>query len=153
MGRKVASLLERMRQAEQAKAAHIPDPSASIMAAQAMFADIVTRNMKGEIKAETSAAIAQAMPQFIADVRSTLLPEVMAEVRAMIAAMPVPERVIERVIERVEAEDDAEEEESPKAITVQRKDGLIASVKVGDKAYQVVRNKQGLIKEVRPSGM
>ena len=49
-------------------------------------------------------------------------------------------------------EDEDEEEEAPKTVSVTRKDGVIVGVSVGDTKYDVVRNKQGLIKEVRPRG-
>lgn len=153
MGRKVSSLLERLQQAERVSSAPAQDAGTAIMAAQAMFADIVTRNLKGEIKAEVAAALSQGFPEFVAQVRTIIMDEVRQEMRAMIAAIPVPEKVIERIVERVEKREDDNEDEAPEPITVQRKDGLITSVKHGGKSYDIVRNKMGLIKEVRPRGM
>lgn len=37
-------------------------------------------------------------------------------------------------------------------MTVQRKDGMIDTVKQGGKTFDVIRNKQGFIKEVRERG-
>jgi hypothetical protein len=69
----------------------------------------------------------------------------LGEIAKAIEAMPKPE-----VAYYPEPEREEEPEEVPKPIMVQRKDGMISGVKVGEVAYDVVRNKAGLIKEVRP---
>jgi hypothetical protein len=145
MGAKVADLMAR------AKAAQTRDPSADMaqmmMAMQACLADIVTRNFKGEIDAQLQAALDK--------LQSSLEASLKAYVALQIELLPVPEKVIERTIETVREieREAADEEEESLPMTVQRKDGLIVSVKRGDEYYDVIRNKQGFIKEVRPRGM
>ena len=122
------------------------DIASIILASQTAMADVITRNFKGEIKDQVCAecdAIKKEMAH-------SLIALVERHVKEAVADLPVPERVIERIVERVEAKEEAEEDEPPMVMTVQRKDGMISGVKVGEVAYDVVRNKAGLIKEVRP---
>lgn len=146
MGAKVADLMAR------ARAAQTRDPAADMaqmmMAMQACMADIVTRNFKGEIDAQLQAALDKLQASLEASLK--------AYVALQIELLPVPEKVIERTVETVreiEREATEDEEEEPLPMTVQRKDGMIVSVKRGDEYYDVIRNKQGFIKEVRPRGM
>ena len=144
---KLVSLIEQaQRQRAMAPTNPVSDIASIIMSSQAAMADVITRNFKGEIKDQVCAECAS--------ITSTLENALRAFVKAEIAALPVPERVIvertvETVTERVDAEKDEDEME---AITVQRKDGIISTVKKGDLTYDVIRNKSGLIKEVRPRG-
>ena len=122
------------------------DLAAIILSSQTAMADVITRNFKGEI--------AQQVCAECETITKTLEKALRAFVKAEIAALPVPERVIvERIVETVTERVDAEEDEDEmEAITVQRKDGIISTVKKGDLTYDVIRNKSGLIKEVRPRG-
>lgn len=120
------------------------DLAAIILSSQTAMADVITRNFKGEI--------AQQVCAECETITKTLEKALKAFVRAEIAAIPVPERVIvERTVETV-TERAEEDEDEMEAITVQRKDGIISTVKKGDLTYDVIRNKSGLIKEVRPRG-
>jgi len=144
---KLTSLIEH---AQRQRAVTPSNPTADIasiiLASQTAMADVITRNFKGEIKDQVCAecdAIKKEMAH-------SLIALVERHVKEAVADLPVPERVIERIVERVEAKEEAEEDEPPMVMTVQRKDGMISGVKVGEVAYDVVRNKAGLIKEVRP---
>ena len=118
------------------------DLAAIILSSQTAMADVITRNFKGEIKDQVCAECAS--------ITSTLENALRAFVKAEIAALPVPERVIvERTVETVTEREEREDDE-PKTVTVQRKDGVISTVKVGSVTFDVVRNKQGLIKEAVP---
>lgn len=120
------------------------DLAAIILSSQTAMADVITRNFKGEI--------AQQVCAECETITKTLEKALKAFVRAEISALPVPERVIvERTVETV-TERAEEDEDEMEAITVQRKDGIISTVKKGDLTYDVIRNKSGLIKEVRPRG-
>lgn len=143
---KLVSLIEQaQRQRAMAPTNPVSDIASIIMSSQAAMADVITRNFKGEIKDQVCAECA-AIEKKMAD---SLISLVERYVKDAVADLPVPERVIERITEREEPE---EEEDEPQTVTVQRKDGMIAGVKVGKVAYDVVRNKQGLIKEVVPRG-
>ena len=122
------------------------DLAAIILSSQTAMADVITRNFKGEIKEQVCAECET--------ITKTLEKALRAFVKSEIAALPVPERVIvERIVETVTERVDAEEDEDEmEAITVQRKDGIISTVRKGDLTYDVIRNKSGLIKEVRPRG-
>ena len=123
------------------------DIAAIIMAGQTAMAEVITRNFSGEISGKVKAEVSACVEGMCAKVEAAVMSRVDQKIREAIAAIPVPERVVERITERVEAE---EREDEPQTVTVQRKDGLINGVKVGSVAYDVVRNKQGMIKEVRP---
>lgn len=147
---KLTSLIEHaQRQRVTAPAPQTTDIAAIVMAGQAAMADVITRNFSGEIsdkvQAKVKAEVASCMDGMAARIEASVLARVDTLIKNAVASLPAPEKVVERVIERIEREEDDE----PKTITVQRKDGLIAGVKVGDDAYTVIRNKQGLIKEVR----
>jgi hypothetical protein len=142
---KLVSLLEQSKR-RQVVAGPTTDIAAIVMAGQTAMADVITRNFSGEIKDQVCAecdAIKKEMAH-------SLIALVERHVKEAVADLPVPERVIERIVERVEAKEDAEEEsEPPMVMTVQRKDGMIDTVKQGGKTFDVIRNKQGFIKEVR----
>ena len=123
------------------------DIAAIIMAGQTAMAEVITRNFSGEISDKVKAEMAACMGDMCARVEAAVMARVDERIQKAISAMPTPERIIERITEREEPE---EEEDEPQTVTVQRKDGMIAGVKVGKTAYDVVRNKQGMIKEVRP---
>ena len=125
------------------------DIAAIVMAGQTAMAEVITRNFSGEISDKVKAEMAACMGEMCSRVEASVMARVDQKIRDAISAMPIPERVIERITEREEPE---EEEDEPQTVTVQRKDGMIAGVKVGKVAYDVVRNKQGLIKEVVPRG-
>jgi len=147
---KLTSLIEH---AQRQRAVTPSNPTADIasiiLASQTAMADVITRNFKGEIKDQVCAecdAIKKEMAH-------SLIALVERHVKEAIDALPVPERVIERIVERVEAKEEAmEESEPPMVMTVQRKDGMIDTVKQGGKTFDVIRNKQGFIKEVRERG-
>ncbi len=124
------------------------DIAAIVMAGQTAMAEVITRNFSGEISDKVKAEMAACMGEMCSRVEASVMSRVDQKIRDAISAMPIPERVIERITEREEPE----EEDEPQTVTVQRKDGMIAGVKVGKVAYDVVRNKQGLIKEVVPRG-
>jgi len=143
---KLTSLIEH---AQRQRAVTPSNPTADIasiiLASQTAMADVITRNFKGEIKDQVCAecdAIKKEMAH-------SLIALVERHVKEAVADLPVPERVIERIVERVEAKEEAEEDEPPMVMTVQRKDGMIDTVKQGGKTFDVIRNKQGFIKEVR----
>jgi len=142
---KLTSLIEH---AQRQRAVTPSNPTADIasiiLASQTAMADVITRNFKGEIKDQVCAecdAIKKEMAH-------SLIALVERHVKEAVADLPVPERVIERIVERVEAKE-APEAEPPMVMTVQRKDGMIDTVKQGGKTFDVIRNKQGFIKEVR----
>ena len=142
---KLTSLVEH---AQRQRAVTPSNPTADIasiiLASQTAMADVITRNFKGEIKDQVCAecdAIKKEMAH-------SLIALVERHVKEAVADLPVPERVIERIVERVEAKE-APEAEPPMVMTVQRKDGMIDTVKQGGKTFDVIRNKQGFIKEVR----
>lgn len=143
---KLTSLIEH---AQRQRAVTPSNPTADIasiiLASQTAMADVITRNFSGEIKDQVCAecdAIKKEMAH-------SLIALVERHVKEAVADLPVPERVIERIVERVEAKEEAEEDEPPMVMTVQRKDGMIDTVKQGGKTFDVIRNKQGFIKEVR----
>lgn len=141
---KLVSLLDQAKR-RQVVAGPTTDIAAIVMAGQTAMADVITRNFKGEIKDQVCAecdAIKKEMAH-------SLIALVERHVKEAVADLPVPERVIERIVERVEAKEEAEEDEPPMVMTVQRKDGMIDTVKQGGKTFDVIRNKQGFIKEVR----
>lgn len=126
--------------------------SALILQSQNTLADILTRNFTGEIANQAKAIIVTEMRDLEMRLRDALKPPSMEELQAYIE-----ERVRQHISEAISAiewpepeEDDDEEEEAPKTVSVTRKDGVIVGVSVGDTKYDVVRNKQGLIKEVKP---
>lgn len=143
---KLTSLIEH---AQRQRAVTPSNPTADIasiiLASQTAMADVITRNFKGEIKDQVCAECA-AIEKKMAD---SLISLVERYVKDAVADLPVPERVIERIVELVEAKEEAEEDEPPMVMTVQRKDGMIDTVKQGGKTFDVIRNKQGFIKEVR----
>jgi len=126
--------------------------SALILQSQNTLADILTRNFTGEIANQAKSIIVTEMRDLEMRLRDALKPPSMEELQAYIE-----ERVRQHISEAISAiewpepeEDDDEEEEAPKTVSVTRKDGVIVGVSVGDTKYDVVRNKQGLIKEVKP---
>lgn len=128
--------------------------SALILQSQNTLADILTRNFTGEIANQAKAIIVTEMRDLEMRLRDALKPPSLEELQAYIE-----ERVRQHLSEAISAiewpepeEDEDEEEEAPKTVSVTRKDGVIVGVSVGDTKYDVVRNKQGLIKEVRPRG-
>ena len=128
--------------------------SALILQSQNTLADILTRNFTGEIANQAKSIIVTEMRDLEMRLRDALKPPSMEELQAYIE-----ERVRQHISEAISAiewpepeEDEDEEEEAPKTVSVTRKDGVIVGVSVGDTKYDVVRNKQGLIKEVRPRG-
>lgn len=141
---RLADVLDMARYESIPRKDNTQDIAAVILASQTAMADVITRNFKGEI--------AQQVCAECETITKTLEKALKAFVRAEIAAIPVPERVIvERTVETV-TERAEEDEDEMEAITVQRKDGIISTVKKGDLTYDVIRNKSGLIKEVRPRG-
>lgn len=143
---KLTSLVEH---AQRQRAVMPSNPTADIasiiLASQAAMADVITRNFKGEIKDQVCAEC-EAIKKEMAH---SLIALVERQVKEAVADLPIPERVIERITERVEAKEEADEDEPPMVMTVQRKDGMIDTVKQGGKTFDVIRNKQGFIKEVR----
>ena len=128
--------------------------SALILQSQNTLADILTRNFTGEIANQAKAIIVTEMRDLEMRLRDALKPPSLEELQAYIE-----ERVRQHLSDAMSAiewpepeEDEDEEEEAPKTVSVTRKDGVIVGVSVGDTKYDVVRNKQGLIKEVRPCG-
>lgn len=142
---KLTSLVEHAQRQRAVAPNPVSDLASIVMASQTAMADIITRNFKGEIKDQ----VCSECEGIKADLARSLIALVERQVKDALADLPIPERIIERITEREEPE---EEEDEPQTVTVQRKDGMIAGVKVGKTAYDVVRNKQGLIKEVRPRG-
>lgn len=139
---RLADVLDMARYESIPRKDNTQDIAAVILASQTAMADVITRNFKGEIKDQVCAECAS--------ITSTLENALRAFVKAEIAALPVPERVIvERTVETVTEREEREDDE-PKTVTVQRKDGVISTVKVGSVTFDVVRNKQGLIKEAVP---
>lgn len=143
---KLTSLIEH---AQRQRAVTPSNPTADIasiiLASQTAMADVITRNFKGEIKDQ----VCEECEAIKKDMAHSLIALVERHVKEAVADLPVPERVIERIVERVEAKEEAEEDEPPMVMTVQRKDGMIDTVKQGGKTFDVIRNKQGFIKEVR----
>lgn len=130
------------------------DMSALILQSQNVLADILTRNFTGEIANQAKAIVLSEMRDLEVRLREVLKPVSAEEIREMVD-QSVREAVSEAIsaIEWPEPEEDPEEpEEAPKTVSVQRRDGVISTVSVGEVTYDVVRNKQGLIKEVRPRG-
>lgn len=130
------------------------DPYAEMLAVvaqmQTAIADVVTRNFRGEIADEVGRRFDEFNAKFDA-FRSECQAMACEAAAREVALLPVPERVIERIIERVEAEDEAEDEaEELRAVTPVRRDGVIVEIKVGEDTYDVVRNRDGLIKSVKP---
>ena len=148
---KLTSLIDHAnRQRMMAPQNPTTDIAAIVMAGQASMADVITRNFSGEISDKVKAEVNGCIDGMCARVEAAVMARVDQKIQEAISAIPIPERVIERITERVEEED--EEEDKPQVVTVQRKDGLISGVKVGEIPYDVIRNKQGMIKEVRPRG-
>ncbi len=147
---KLTSLVEH---AQRQRAVTPSNPTADIasiiLASQTAMADVITRNFSGEISDKVKSEVAGAIDGLASRVEAAVMARVDERIQKAISAMPTPERIIERITEREEPE---EEEDEPQTVTVQRKDGMIAGVKVGKVAYDVVRNKQGFIKEVVPRG-
>ena len=123
------------------------DIAAIVMAGQTAMAEVITRNFSGEISDKVKAEVKAEMGKFAARVEAAVMARVDERIQRAIDALPTPERIVERITEREEPEED-----EPQTVTVQRKDGMIAGVKVGKVAYDIVRNKAGLIKEVVPRG-
>ena len=128
--------------------------SALILQSQNTLADILTRNFTGEIANQAKSIIVTEMRDLEMRLRDALKPPSMEEVQAYVS-----ECVRQAVSEAFSAiewpepeEDEGEEEEAPKTVSVVRKDGVIVEASIGDIKYDVIRNKQGLIKEVRPRG-
>lgn len=142
---KLTSLVEHAQRQRAVAPNPVSDLASIVMASQTAMADIITRNFKGEIKDQ----VCSECEGIKADLARSLIALVERQVKDALADLPIPERIIERITEREEPE---EEEDEPQTVTVQRKDGMIAGVKVGKVAYDVVRNKQGFIKEVVPRG-
>ena len=139
---RLADVLDMARYESIPRKDNTQDIAAVILASQTAMADVITRNFKGEIKDQVCAECAS--------ITSTLENALRAFVKAEIAALPVPERaIVERTVETVTEREEREDDE-PKTVTVQRKDGVISTVKVGSVTFDVVRNKQGLIKEAVP---
>ena len=148
----VLSLLRAQDMMPQPQRDTTAELSALILQSQNTLADILTRNFNGEIANQAKAIVITEMRDLEMRLRDALKPPSMEEVQAY-----VEERVRQAVSEAFSAiewpepeEDEGEEEEAPKTVSVVRKDGVINGVKVGDVSYDVIRNKQGLIKEVRP---
>lgn len=143
---KLTSLVEH---AQRQRAVMPSNPTADIasiiLASQTAMADVITRNFSGEISDKVKSEVAGAIDGLASRVEAAVMARVGSEIAKAIEAMPKPE-----VAYYPEPEREEEPEEAPKPITVQRKDGMISGVKVGEVAYDVVRNKAGLIKEVRP---
>lgn len=143
---KLTSLIEH---AQRQRAVTPSNPTADIasiiLASQTAMADVITRNFSGEISDKVKSEVAGAIDGLASRVEAAVMARVGSEIAKAIEAMPKPE-----VAYYPEPEREEEPEEVPKPIMVQRKDGMISGVKVGEVAYDVVRNKAGLIKEVRP---
>ena len=147
---KLTSLIDHAnRQRMMAPQNPTTDIAAIVMAGQTAMAEVITRNFSGEISDKVKAEVNGCLDGMCARVEAAVMARVDQKIQEAISAIPIPERVIERITER---EDPEEEEDEPQTVTVQRKDGMIAGVKVGKVAYDVVRNKQGMIKEVVPRG-
>lgn len=142
---KLTSLVEHAQRQRAVAPNPVSDLASIVMASQTAMADIITRNFKGEIKDQ----VCSECEGIKADLARSLIALVERQVKDALADMPIPERIIERITERVEAKEEAKEDEPPMVMTVQRKDGMIDTVKQGGKTFDVIRNKQGFIKEVR----
>lgn len=142
---KLTSLVEHAQRQRAVTPNPVSDLASIVMASQTAMADIITRNFKGEIKDQ----VCSECEAIKAELARSLIALVERQVKDALADLPIPERVIERITERVEAKEDAKEDEPPMVMTVQRKDGMIDTVKQGGKTFDVIRNKQGFIKEVR----
>lgn len=142
---KLTSLVEHAQRQRAVAPNPVSDLASIVMASQTAMADIITRNFKGEIKDQ----VCSECEGIKADLARSLIALVERQVKDALADLPIPERVIERITERVEAKEEAKEDEPPMVMTVQRKDGMIDTVKQGGKTFDVIRNKQGFIKEVR----
>lgn len=142
---KLTSLVEHAQRQRAVAPNPVSDLASIVMASQTAMADIITRNFKGEIKDQ----VCSECEAIKAELARSLIALVERQVKDALADMPIPERIIERITERVEAKEEAKEDEPPMVMTVQRKDGMIDTVKQGGKTFDVIRNKQGFIKEVR----
>jgi len=142
---KLTSLVEHAQRQRAVALNPVSDLASIVMASQTAMADIITRNFKGEIKDQ----VCSECEAIKAELARSLIALVERQVKDALADMPIPERIIERITERVEAKEEAKEDEPPMVMTVQRKDGMIDTVKQGGKTFDVIRNKQGFIKEVR----
>ncbi len=142
---KLTSLVEHAQRQRAVAPNPVSDLASIVMASQTAMADIITRNFKGEIKDQ----VCSECEGIKADLARSLIALVERQVKDALADLPIPERIIERITERVEAKEEAKEDEPPMVMTVQRKDGMIDTVKQGGKTFDVIRNKQGFIKEVR----
>lgn len=142
---KLTSLVEHAQRQRAVALNPVSDLASIVMASQTAMADIITRNFKGEIKDQ----VCSECEGIKADLARSLIALVERQVKDALADLPIPERIIERITERVEAKEEAKEDEPPMVMTVQRKDGMIDTVKQGGKTFDVIRNKQGFIKEVR----
>lgn len=142
---KLTSLVEHAQRQRAVAPNPVSDLASIVMASQTAMADIITRNFKGEIKDQ----VCSECEGIKADLARSLIALVERQVKDALADLPIPERIIERITERVEAKEEADEDEPPMVMTVQRKDGMIDTVKQGGKTFDVIRNKQGFIKEVR----
>ena len=141
---KLTSLVEHAQRQRAVALNPVSDLASIVMASQTAMADIITRNFKGEIKDQ----VCSECEAIKAELARSLIALVERQVKDALSDLPIPERVIERITERVEVKEEAEDE-PPMVMTVQRKDGMIDTVKQGGKTYDVIRNKQGFIKEVR----
>ncbi len=142
---KLTSLVEHAQRQRAVTPNPVSDLASIVMASQTAMADIITRNFKGEIKDQ----VCSECEAIKAELARSLIALVERQVKDALADLPIPERIIERITERVEAKEEAKEDEPPMVMTVQRKDGMIDTVKQGGKTFDVIRNKQGFIKEVR----
>lgn len=142
---KLTSLVEHAQRQRAVATNPVSDLASIVMASQTAMADIITRNFKGEIKDQ----VCSECEAIKAELARSLIALVERQVKDALADLPIPERIIERITERVEAKEEAKEDEPPMVMTVQRKDGMIDTVKQGGKTFDVIRNKQGFIKEVR----
>lgn len=142
---KLTSLVEHAQRQRAVAPNPVSDVASIVMASQTAMADIITRNFKGEIKDQ----VCSECEAIKAELARSLIALVERQVKDALADLPIPERIIERITERVEAKEEAKEDEPPMVMTVQRKDGMIDTVKQGGKTFDVIRNKQGFIKEVR----
>lgn len=142
---KLTSLVEHAQRQRAVALNPVSDLASIVMASQTAMADIITRNFKGEIKDQ----VCSECEAIKAELARSLIALVERQVKDALADLPIPERIIERITERVEAKEEAKEDEPPMVLSVQRQDGVISSVKRGGKTFDVVRNKQGFIKEVR----
>ena len=140
---KLTSLVEHAQRQRAVAPNPVSDLASIVMASQTAMADIITRNFKGEIKDQ----VCSECEAIKAELARSLIALVERQVKDALADLPIPERIIERITEREEPEE--EEDEPPMVMTVQRKDGMIDTVKQGGKTFDVIRNKQGFIKEVR----